>query len=597
MSTSPLKPFDNIGIAFSGGGFRAAAFALGTLSYLNHTGLDEHISFSSSASGGSIANLLYTAYRHEGRPFEDFYQKLIKELDGSILLERAVENLNNPALWESGEDSKQRNLINAFSMAYDSLLFDGRSLEVYWPKKSKGYEVCLNTTEFYRGLSFRFQMSGKKDRLQVIGNKYLKMDIQQLEILKKIKLGDVLAASSCFPIGFEPIIYPRDFTHEQLSAAELRRAMQFENYKEEVQHMSDPGSNLQSFGFMDGGITDNQGLKSVMLADQKRQKRAKPDPFDLIIVTDVASYFMDSYEVPVTGEKPTNAVNGIVSTIQSWMRRINILGNTLLLTSLILILMYFLSGWNWSLAAGCSIAMLFVVLFFIRQISFIQLSLRFINKFNALSVLNNLYDTRKLLPQRIVQSVLDFLTGAQLRILIQMLEARAASVVSMVSDINLKQVRRLIYEMFYDSACWDNRRVPNFIYELSSYNSTTRTHRINSKSRLGWAATKADKTLLLENLDAISPVAEEARTMGTTLWFSEEETKEEKFKKLIATGQFTTCMNLLEYVISLERKRTPIDEDGKKIIQEIKRQLVADLALFKDDPYFLYQLSRAETGN
>lgn len=50
---------------------------------------------------------------------------------------------------------------------------------------------------------------------------------------------------------------------------------------------------------MDGGITDNQGLSSLMLADKKRQKRAKPNPFDLIIVTDVASYFMDSYDPPL----------------------------------------------------------------------------------------------------------------------------------------------------------------------------------------------------------------------------------------------------------------------------------------------------------
>lgn len=594
MSTSPLKPFDNIGIAFSGGGFRAAAFALGTLSYLNRIGLDERISFSSSASGGSITNLLYTAYRYEGRSFADFYHKLIAELDGSTLLEQAVENLSNPALWNTGGDSKQRNLINAFSMAYDSLLFEGRSLDVYWPKKSKGYEVCLNTTEFYRGLSFRFQMSGKKDRLQVIGNKYLKIDIQQLEILKKIKLGDVLAASSCFPIGFEPIIYPRDFTHKHLSAADLRRAILFENYKEEVQHMSDPGANLQSFGFMDGGITDNQGLKSAMLADQKRQNRAKPDPFDLIIVTDVASYFMDSYAVPVTREKPVNTVDSMVSGLQHRVRQINVAEIVLLFPSLMLILLYVFCGWTWSLATGCSLATLFFLVFAVRQIGVIHLGLRFISDFNPLAALNSIFDTSKLLPQRIVQNLVDFISAARLSMLIQMLEARATSVVSMVSDINLKQVRRLIYEMFYESPCWDNRRVPNFIYELSSYNSATRTHRINSKSRLGWTATEADKTLLLENLDAISPVAEEARTMGTTLWFSEAETREAKLKKLIVTGQVTTCMNLLEYVISLERKRVPIDEDGKKIIQKIKTQLVADLGIFKNDPYFLYQLSEAE---
>ncbi|MES2275957.1 MAG: patatin-like phospholipase family protein [Bacteroidota bacterium] len=586
-----IKPFENIGIAFSGGGFRAAAFALGTLSYLNHIGLDEHISFSSSASGGSITNLLYTAYRHEGKSFDEFYQKLLRELAGSALLERALENLNNTALWGAGEEGKQRNLINAFSLAYDELVFEHRTLEVYWPQKSPGYEVCLNTTEFYRGLSFRFQMSGKKDRLQVIGNKYLKFDMQRLETLKKIRLGDVLAASSCFPIGFEPIVYPRDFTHAALSAAELRAAIQFENYKEEVQHLSEPEASLRSFGFMDGGITDNQGLKSVMLADQKRQQRAKPDPFDLIIVTDVASYFMESYEVPVAREKPSwlnNTVNRGVSGVQKLLKQVSIAEYALLLTSLTLILLFVFGDQTWALAAGCSLATLFLVVFAIRQVGFVHAAFRLISRFNPLAALNGIFDTRKILPQSIIQKLLDFLTGAKLSILTQMLEARATSVVSMVSDINLKQVRRLIFEMFYDAACWDNRRVPNFIYELSSYNSTTRTNRINSKSRLGWTATEQDKTLLLEGLETIGPVAEEARTMGTTLWFSEQDRQDEKLKKIIVTGQFTTCVNLLEYIISLERKKVPFDAAGKTTLQNVKDRLMKDLAAFKADPYLLY---------
>jgi hypothetical protein len=587
-----IKPFDTIGIAFSGGGFRAAAFALGTLSYLNHIGLDEHLRFSSSASGGTITNLLYTAYRHEGRPFEACYQQLLRKLDGSVLLERALENLNNNALW--GAEGKQRNLINAFALAYDELLFERRTLEVYWPKKSQGYEVCFNTTEFYRGLSFRFQTSGKQDRFQVIGNKYLKFDTRQLETLKKIKLGDVLAASSCFPIGFEPIVYPRDFTHLTLSADELRGAIKYENYKEEVHHLSDPGAALSAFGFMDGGITDNQGLKSVMLADQKRQQRAKPDPFDLIIVTDVASYFMDSYEVPVVREKPgwlSHTIRGGISSLQKLIKRVSIAEYALLLTSLTFILLFVLLGWTWALAAGCSLATLFLVVFAVRQIGFVYAAFKLISRFNPLAALNGIFDTRNILPQSIIQKLLDFLTGAKLNILTQMLEARATSVVSMVSDINLKQVRRLIFEMFYEAGCWDNRRVPNFIYELSSYNSTTRNHRINSKGRLGWTATEADKALLLEGLEVLNPVAEEARTMGTTLWFSEQEMQQEKLKKIIATGQFTTCVNLLEYIISLERKKVPFDAVAKATLQNVKEKLIKDLTAFKADPYFLYSVS------
>jgi len=586
-----IKPFDNIGIAFSGGGFRAASFALGTLSYLHHLELDQQISFSSSASGGSITNLLYTAYRHEGKSFDDFYQKLQSELTGSVLLEKALDNLNNTALWSDGDRGKQRNLINAFSMAYDELLFEHRDLSVYWPKKASGYEVCFNTTEFYRGLSFRFQTNGKKDHFQVIGNKYLKFDTRQLETLKKIKLGDVLAASSCFPIGFEPIVYPRDFAHTTLSSDELSAAMTYENYKEETRHMSDPEAALHSFGLMDGGVTDNQGLKSVMLADQKRQKRAKPDPFDMIIVTDVASYFMDSYEVPVAREIPaglTNTINGEVSWLQRLISRVNRIEYGLLLTSVMLLVLYVFFNLTWALALGCSLSTLFLVVFAVRQVPFVHSAFNILSRFNPLTLLNRVFDTSTILPQSTIQKLLDFLTGTRLNVLTQMLEARATSVVSMVSDVNLKQVRRLIFEMFYDAECWENRRVPNFIYELSSHNASTRANRLNSKGRLGWIATDEDKALLLEGLEAISPVAEEARVMGTTLWFSEQEQQAEKLKKIIATGQFTICVNLLEYIISLERKKIPFNAEGKKRLRDLKNQIIKDLGAFKANPYFLY---------
>jgi hypothetical protein len=587
-----IKPFDNIGIAFSGGGFRAAAFALGTLSYLNRLNLDQNISFSSSASGGSITNLLYTAYRHEGKDFDSFYQKLRTELTGSVLLERALDNLNDDTLWSDGDEVKQRSLINAFSLAYDELLFEHRDLGVYWPKKIQGYEVCFNTTEFYRGLSFRFQTSGKNDHFQVIGNKFLKFDTRQLETLKKIKLGDVLASSSCFPIGFEPIVYPQDFTHAALNADDLRAAVKFENYKEEIHHLSDPDATLHSFGLMDGGVTDNQGLKSVMLADQKRQRRAKPDPFDLIIVTDVASYFMDHYEVPDARGKPewlTNTINDRLSWLQKVIKWVNFSEYALLIVSLGFLLLGLLKDSTWAIALGCSLATLFLVIFAVRQIGFVHAAFKLISRFNPLETLNSLFDTRKILPQSIIQKLLAFSTGARLNILTQMLEARAASVVSMVSDINLKQVRRLIFEMFYEAECWEDRRVPNFIYELSSYNASTRANRLNSKGRSGWTANNEDKKLLLEGLEAIYPIAEEARMMGTTLWFSEQDGQDEKLKKIIVTGQFTTCVNLLEYIISLERKRVPFDADAKAMLQNLKAEIIKDLKAFKTNPYFLYE--------
>ena len=48
----------NIGVALSGGGVRAAAFALGGLLYLVDSGLNQRVGAISSVSGGSITNAI-----------------------------------------------------------------------------------------------------------------------------------------------------------------------------------------------------------------------------------------------------------------------------------------------------------------------------------------------------------------------------------------------------------------------------------------------------------------------------------------------------------------------------------------------------------
>lgn len=60
-----IVPFNEIALALSGGGFRAASYSLGCLSYLHRViyqdqPLLKRVKFISSASGGSITNLFYT---------------------------------------------------------------------------------------------------------------------------------------------------------------------------------------------------------------------------------------------------------------------------------------------------------------------------------------------------------------------------------------------------------------------------------------------------------------------------------------------------------------------------------------------------------
>jgi hypothetical protein len=73
-------PFKKIAMALSGGGYRAASFSLGAMSYLHEldyadTGktLLDNVEFISSASGGTFAGILYSMHVRKKIPFEKTY--------------------------------------------------------------------------------------------------------------------------------------------------------------------------------------------------------------------------------------------------------------------------------------------------------------------------------------------------------------------------------------------------------------------------------------------------------------------------------------------------------------------------------------------
>ena len=604
-SVIPLKPFQNIAIAFSGGGFRAAAYSLGALSYLDSLKIDgksllERVTFVSSASGGTITAMSYTAHRQKNISFKAFFNELLQQLSGESLLEEVLTTLNDDTSWSNPASQKQRNLINSFAKVYDKTIFKGETLAVYFNRNyQQGLEVCFNTTEFYRGLSFRFQTSGSNDKHQVIGNNYLWFDNNHLEVFKSIKLADVLAASSCFPMGFEPIVFPEDFSYndsgnKSLSVEQLRSALHYENYSEESFSL-DEGSSLDSFGFMDGGITDNQGLSSLMLADKKRQKRAKPNPFDLIVVTDVASYFMDSYDPPLIDKHlgwRENTIGHYTIVPEQLLKKVMTWQSAALAATIVFIVTACLFDNSWirlpaTFFAGVSI-MIYLTILPAKTSRTGKAIIARVAHFDLKQFLFANFRLERTFSGSIIDKLIGYLRLTKLGVFEQMIKARISSVMIMVTDVNLKQVRRLIYERFYNDSCWDHRRVPNFIYELSSHNKITRQRRFESKGRLKWLATEADKQLLVEGLQNLQPIAEEARTTVTTLWFDESQTKNETLKKIVTTGQFSTCANLLEYIISLERKKVKYDALYDNEIKAIKAILEADLIRFKSKPYFLY---------
>ncbi|MFI5138986.1 MAG: patatin-like phospholipase family protein [Sphingobacteriales bacterium] len=559
LGHTDIHPFENIALAFSGGGFRAATFALGVLSYFNkiefdpddaHSGqtLLQRVTYLSSASGGTIATALYALCNAQGKTFEAFYVKLFDTLTGDRLLENALIVLSDKKRWEK-DSKKGRNIINAFSVAYDEYIFEGHTLESLIHQSKNGahlQEVCFNTTEFYTGLSFRQDLKlvpdAGKDPYYKYGNENIYVEHA---VSKRIKLADALAASSCFPGGFEPIVFPDDFTYQGLSEGALKKATTLKEQtgdKDEKKFIAE-----KKVGFMDGGITDNQALQSMMYADGRRIRRETSfSPFDLMLVNDVGSYFIKPYVVPeLTKHRGINL---------TWVYR---------LIFFIFVIGLALAGIGihchrpvLDLIGGLVIVIPAIFLWFVSWLK---------KKIVAVS------ESPTGFTEKIIKLMVRYFTKTPIVVLKQMLEARAESVLMLNMSIFMKRIRQLIYNKFYESPEWKNRGKGNHIYDLSFSSDLYR---------------KRNPPLpYLEPSRDIKIVAQTAFNMGTTLWFDEENTNQQHSEAcIIACGQFTTCYNLLSYIEKLLKSESSYHQR----LLALKKQLSADYELFKTDPFFKY---------
>jgi len=607
----PISPFQSIALCFSGGGFRAAAYSLGVLSYLNKikfTYLDNeaslltHVNFIASTSGGTITNLVYSSYlsvdKVEETAFQHCFVKLYTELTGDKLLEEAIRLLSDHEIWDPSVTSKQRNVINAFSKVYDDRLLNGKTFNVFWEQsQDKDFAVCFNSTEFTRGISFRFQNESDKQIRELAGNRFIRFKAAKKAVLGRLKLADILAASSCFPSGFEPIIFPEDFAYtdktgsKALSLEELKDSVFVEGYDDISATISN------SIALMDGGVTDNQALYSIMYADKRRRKN---HPFDLVMVNDVTSYYMEPYKVETDvksdwGERNINDYLNKFSYGLKWYTRLRI--------SVICVFLISVAGIFFLSRHGLSSLFYFLLGFSALGLIVLGCLQYVINKnplvktFLSKNIENKLNDWAKekfkgKFSETVVRGLLSYLKEAKFSNLKQLVMSRVNSVITMSVEVNLKQVRRLIYTIFYENKIWDNRRASNFIYELSLKNSKSRTDRLigKNKSLPTYYLTVEDKKILLDLKTKIPEIADEARAMGTTLWFGKMDEDKNMLDQIIQCGQFTACVNLLEYTLTLIRQAEAgvlnFDNAVMKNLNELKDKLISDWETLSSNALF-----------
>ena len=112
-----------IAIALSGGGYRATAYHLGVLSYLNHLKfgngtLLDHVRIFSTVSGGSLVGLWYVVGEIRQISREDRFHELLVLIKNQEVLTGLLDEIKE-------EPGKDDTLISELADVYDRQFFDG----------------------------------------------------------------------------------------------------------------------------------------------------------------------------------------------------------------------------------------------------------------------------------------------------------------------------------------------------------------------------------------------------------------------------------------------------------------------------------------
>lgn len=605
-------------MGLSGGGYKAAGFHLGSLDYLNRTlykgkPLIKNLEILSTVSGGTICGAYYAWHVKKGHSFEDFFKglhRLMKEFD---LIEAGLEKIHDGRDWQV---HKNRNLINAFAQIYDKELFQGDTFSIFVDLEKQKFhlkEVIFNTTEFRYGLPFRFQNTGR------CGNGYVWLTNPEMS---EVALGDIVAASSCFPSGFEPIAFPNDAmpAHADSLKELVREGYKYHQLEKTIEELESSGGSPQQIaelkeqlklpdnkrkqqfcngpiGLMDGGIVDNQGVEAILLAESRRRNKIESEPgeekelqIDLLIISDISSPYMPqlklaNYEKANQNKKTSNLVRLFGRTRQTFLKRVIWLGVVSLIMGIALLITSF-AYFGTIIPASAIFILIGGILFTIGGI--VLLALPGLLKGQYQRILRNIrrkmgkptsdykdYDWTEFLPT-FVQAYIPKIISIKFDTLSPMVLDRMNSIITMVTGVFMKQVRRLIYNKVYENPRWEYRRISNFVYELRKEDHAKKVknnHKLSKELR--------------NPGPNITAAATKATSADITLWFTEEEKEQQLIEYLIACGQFSMCFNLLEYLELLQADEAYANHPDKAALDQLHADMMVDWKAFREDPLYL----------
>lgn len=201
-----------IGLALSGGGFRAAAFHLGVFRKLREHNLLDKVDLLSCVSGGSIAGAFLASRWRDPAVLDDLDRYLRTR---SIAVSSVIGGLLDPFA----------SRLDKLADAYDDHLFNQKSLDAL----AGGPRVYLNTTNLVTGNMFSFVAGGGKPA---------EMGDYELGFhpAGQFPISRAVAASSSFPPVFPPL--------------KLEQALY-------------PSAQSEFVTLSDGGVYDNLGVNPL----------------------------------------------------------------------------------------------------------------------------------------------------------------------------------------------------------------------------------------------------------------------------------------------------------------------------------------------
>lgn len=497
------KPFGDIALCLSGGGYRAATYALGTLVMLDELDLLGDVELLSTVSGGTFTGLTYATWQSEGKTFDEFYEDFSNYLRTTNAIDKALDDLYTTP---SPSGSTDLSLIRSAAKSYQDCLLGKRKFKQLMETavdSGRFRELIFNATEFREGNSFRFRASS--DKSVFIGNQNFAVPAK---VAEEIHLADIVAASSCFPGAFEPLRFPDDF-YWQSPLADIRGQLikDVENpfAKPPVyQNGFNVDGNCIPLPLMDGGVYDNQGITSAVLADRNNN-------FGLFLVTDTSAREDEILDLPDASPR------------RGWISLETLFWCAVGLFAVCLIAIGIIGYSFFNTDAPNRFAKWQIILGYIVSISpaflLIGVLVWIYSQFRKLETLN--------------------ISGAKFRLwhyfkkmalpdAIEIVKARVSSVLAMTSNIFMKRIRQLQFNNLMNPESRAKHVSFNLIYSLNPTKDREWLWKLDPE---------------LEPTPEMKKISAKAEIVPTTLWMNEEQ-----FKILIACGRSTTCFSLLKYL-------------------------------------------------